>query len=235
MSFIKSFNDITNIYYINLEQRIDRKINVEKQLNNIGFKSFQRFNAIQMKDGAIGCSMSHLKILENAIKNDLDHVLILEDDILFLDPELFKQQFNKFVSLGLKWDVILFAGNNKPPHEVIHDCAIKVRHCLTTTGYLVNKHYMKILALNIRSGLKHLIEKPDMRFHFAIDKFWIVLQENGEWFFITPPTVVQSEGYSDIEKKVTNYSERMLDLDKLNMFQTIQLNNSNQINKIITK
>lgn len=233
MSNIQSFNDIKNVFYINLTKRIDRKIHIEQQLINIGlYNCSKRFNAIETTNGAIGCSMSHLKLLEDAIKNDLDHILILEDDIQFLDPELFKKKFNEFVSSGTKWDVILFAGNNIPPYEIIDDCAIKVSHCQTTTGYLVNKHYIKILATNIKNGLKNLIAKQDMKTLFAIDRFWLVLQQNGNWFLITPPTVIQREDYSDIEKKITNYSERMLDLDKLNMFP---FNNSSQINNIIQK
>ena len=57
-----------------------------------------------------------------------------------------------------------------------------------------------------------------MGIQFAIDKFWIVLQQNGDWFLITPPTVIQKEDYSDIKNKITNYSARMLDLDKLNFY-----------------
>ena len=62
---IQSLNDIKNAFYINLEQRTDRKIHVEEQLGKIGLTA-QRFNAIKMENGAIGCSMSHLKILQDA-------------------------------------------------------------------------------------------------------------------------------------------------------------------------
>jgi hypothetical protein len=39
---------------------------------------------------------------------------------------------------------------------------------------------------------------------------------------IIPPTVVQREDYSDIEKRVTNYEKHMQDLDKAEMFKAIR-------------
>jgi glycosyl transferase family 25 len=219
---IKSLNDIKNAFYINLEKRTDRKIHVEEQLQKIGIKA-ERFNAIKMEDGAIGCSMSHLKILQDALNNNLDHVLIIEDDITFLNPELFKKQINKFFELhNNKWDVVLLAGNNMPPYESIDETCVKVSRCQTTTGYLVNGHYIKVLIQNIKMGLTHLINKPDEKDKFAIDKFWFVLQNASRWYLIIPLTVVQREDYSDIEKKNINYTKIMQDLDKEEMFKAIK-------------
>ena len=142
---INSINDITNIFYINLEHRTDRKEHVETELLKIGLIG-QRFNAIKMDNGAIGCSMSHLKLLQDAVKHNLEHILIVEDDITFLNPTLFINQINNFFKLhNNSWDVILFAGNNIPPYQNIDDTCIKVSRCQTTTGYLVNGHYIKIL------------------------------------------------------------------------------------------
>jgi glycosyl transferase family 25 len=219
---IKCLDDIKNAFYINLEHRTDRKEHVEQELKKLGIQA-KRFNAIKMTNGAIGCSMSHLKILEDAKKNKLDHLLIIEDDIKFLDPELFKNQFNKFIELhGNNWDVILFAGNNMPPYEKIDDTCIKVSRCQTTTGYLVNGHYINVLASNVKMGLTNLLNKPDEKSKFAIDKFWFVLQGASKWYLITPLTVVQREDYSDIEQKITNYEDMMQDLDKAELFKAIR-------------
>jgi len=228
MAPIKSIEDIKNAFYINLEHRTDRKIHVEEQMKNIGINAM-RFNAIKMDKGAIGCSMSHLKLLQTALVNKMDHILIVEDDITFLNPELFKTQFNKFLELhGNNWDVILFAGNNMPPYSIIDETCIKVNQCQTTTGYLVNGHYIKALLTNIKMGLSNLIRNPDHPEKFAIDKFWFVLQKVSRWYLITPPTVIQREDYSDIEKRVTNYKKIMMDLDKKAMFDAIRSQRKNQ-------
>ena len=221
MSIINSLDDIKHVFYINLEHRDDRKEHVENQLSIIGLKG-QRFNAIKMENGAIGCSMSHLKLLQEAVKNNLPHILIVEDDITFLNPDLFKQQINKFFQSRDSWDVVLFAGNNMPPYENIDDTCVKVSRCQTTTGYLVNGHYIKVLLQNIRMGLTNLLHNPNDKFKFAIDKFWFILQQTGKWYLIIPLSVIQREDYSDIEKKVTKYERLMTDLDKEEMFKAIR-------------
>ena len=219
---INSLADIKNIFYINLEHRTDRKEHVEKELLNIGLKEAQRFNAIKMENGAVGCSMSHLRILQDAQKNNLDHILIVEDDISFLDPELFKNQLNKFFETHKNnWDVVLLAGNNMPPYKNIDDTCIQVSRCQTTTGYIVNGHYIKTLLQNVKIGLTHLINKPTEHAKYAIDKYWFILQQLYKWYLIVPLTVVQREDYSDIEKRVTNFEKHMLDVDKKQMMKAI--------------
>jgi hypothetical protein len=146
----------------------------------------------------------------------------VEDDITFLNPELFKTNFDTFLQRnGNNWDVILLAGNNMPPYDVIDDVCIKVKRCQTTTGYLVNGHYIKKLMTNVKMGLTSLICNPGRHAMYAIDKFWFVLQAVDKWFLIIPLTVVQREDYSDIEKKRINYQKIMTDLDKKEMFEAI--------------
>jgi glycosyl transferase family 25 len=215
-SNLQCLNDICHAYYINLEHRTDRNQHVIEQLTNLGLPKFERFNAIKTQNGAIGCSMSHLKILQNALDNNYNHVLIMEDDITFLNPEVFKENFNTFLkNQGNNWDVILFAGNNVGPYDKIDDVCIKVKQCQTTTGYLVNGHYLKRLVNNVKMGLTNLLNKPDKKILYAIDKFWFVLQGMDRWFLIVPPTVIQREDYSDIEKRKTNYQNLMLNIDKI--------------------
>jgi glycosyl transferase family 25 len=211
---------ITNIIYINLKARTDRKQHIEEQLKGVGFNNFERFNAIKMPsgDGRIGCSMSHIKCLELAKQRGYKHVLICEDDTTFLNPELFKKQFNKFINKKYYWDVVLLAGNNLPPYKIIDDSCIRISRCQTTTCYLVNGHYFDILIANMKEGLSKLMHEPANHFYYAIDKYWLTLQEQHHWFLITPPTVIQREDYSDIEQKRTNYAHLMTDLNKPYLF-----------------
>lgn len=210
---MNSIQDIKHAFYINLDHRTDRKSHIEEQLYLVGIKS-QRFNAVKLDNGAIGCSISHLKILQQAIKEGWSHVAIIEDDTLFLDPGLFVTQLNNFLKSHDTWDVVLLAGNNVPPFERIDDTCVKVSHCQTTTAYIVNGHYMETLANNIKEGIQRLMKEPEKHILYAIDKYWLQLQKKDLWFLITPLTVVQREDYSDIEKRVTKYHRLMTDLEK---------------------
>jgi GR25 family glycosyltransferase involved in LPS biosynthesis len=210
---MNSIEDIKHAFYINLDSRPDRKIHVEEQLKLIGINAI-RFNAIKLPNGALGCSMSHLKCLETAKLHKWSHLLIVEDDIKFIYPELLKNQLNSFLKNHKSWDVVLIGGNNVPPYTKVDDTCIKVSSCQTTTGYLVNGHYYDKLIENFRTGIKKLISFPDQHRIYAIDKFWFALQKQDSWYLIIPLTVTQREDYSDIEKRPTNYSHVMLDLDK---------------------
>jgi hypothetical protein len=58
------------------------------------------------------------------------------------------------------------------------------------------------------------MRNPTNKKEYAIDRYWFELQRRDRWFLITPLSVVQREDYSDIEQRVTNYGQLMLDLDK---------------------
>jgi hypothetical protein len=72
---------------------------------------------------------------------------------------------------------------------------------------------------NYKEGISRLIREPDKHINFAIDKWWFNLQGIHNWYLITPLTVTQREDYSDIEKRSTNYSHLMLDLNKEAFFK----------------
>jgi len=215
---ITCIQDIKHIFYINLEHRIDRKLHVEKELNKVELTNFTRFNAIKMENGALGCSMSHLKCLQMAKENGWPYILIVEDDIEFLDPETFINQANKFFNSQTinSWDVLLLAGNNILPYTTIdnNDSCVKVSGCLTTTGYLVSSHYYDKLIQNIKMGITFFMRRPQQKKLYAIDVFWKPLQEVDNWYLLTPLTVIQMEDYSDIEHKKISYVDKMTNLNK---------------------
>jgi len=202
-----------NTIYINLNERIDRNNHVKNELKKIGITNPTRFPAIKLENGALGCSMSHLKCIENAKKQNYEHVFICEDDIEFLNPTLFLKQLKTFFDSNIKWDVILVAGNNMLPYMPVSDCCIKVLNCITTTGYIVNKDYFDKLSNNFKTGIQRLMSEQTNN-SYKIDKYWLNLQRCDNWYLIIPLSVIQMEDYSDIEKKTTNFRNYMLNYNK---------------------
>lgn len=78
--------DITKIptYYINLDDRPDRRAKVESILSTHGFSNYHRFPG-KKAGKRVGCSMSHSELLKKIIKEDIYPVLVLEDDIEVYD------------------------------------------------------------------------------------------------------------------------------------------------------
>jgi hypothetical protein len=98
-------------------------------------------------------------------------------------------------------------------NNFVNDYCIKIYNCLTTTGYIVKKKYYATLLNNYKEGLRNLM-RDQTNPSFKIDKYWQILQNKDNWYMLIPPTIIQKEDYSDIEKKVTNFRNYMLDFNK---------------------
>jgi len=210
---------LKNTLYINLDHRPDRLEHVTKELTLMGITG-ERMKATKMENGAVGCTLSHIKCIELAKTRGLEHVFICEDDIQFTNPTLLVDNLTKFYqNPNIQWDVLIIGGNNCPPYTQIADYCIKVERCQTTTGYIVKKHYYDTLINNFKESVKNLLREPTNKFTYALDKYWQKLQQSGNWYMITPLTVIQYEDYSDIEKRMVDYKPLMLDLDKPHLFK----------------
>ena len=195
--------------FINLEHRKDRLVHVTKQFETLGI-SAERFNAVKTTAGAIGCTISHIKCLELAAERGYDQIFICEDDITFLNVDIFKDSLTKFHNSGLKWDVLFISGNNSPPFQQTSDFCVRVSNCRCGTGYVVRKYYYNTLIQNMREGLKNLMREPENKPMYALDMYWNPLQQRDNWYLLIPLTVVQAPCYSDIEQCNVNYQHLML-------------------------
>lgn len=82
----EAFNDITiPTYVINLPERTDRREHILKQFAKRDEFDVKIFPAIKHKIGAVGLWLSFRKIVELAIENNDDVIIICEDDHEFTD------------------------------------------------------------------------------------------------------------------------------------------------------
>lgn len=192
-------NHIDSCFFINLESRPDRLEKITLELERFGLKS-KRFNAIKTRNGAIGCGKSHVSCL----KQSNGTTLILEDDIKWtMTRQRVDSIIESFIS-KMKWDVLILSGvvNCSVP---VMDGISKAIDVQTTTAYIVNKHYVQTLIDNFQQAVENM-ESGKPNNENAIDIYWKKLQKTDNWYVMTPSACVQSEGYSDIEKKVVNYT-----------------------------
>ena len=210
---------LENNLVINLSTRPDRFEHVTNQFKQLELTP-RRFNAFQTKDGAVGCTISHIRCLEIAIEEDKDYIFICEDDISFTDPYILKRNIKRFLDNVRNWDVLIIGGNVIKPFEKIDDYCLKINNCQTTTGYVVKKHYYNTLLNNFKKGVQKLLTTDNKR-QYAIDIYWKQLQPIDKWYLLYPLTVTQYENFSDIEKKNTNYNHLMLDPYKDCLFKLL--------------
>jgi len=74
--------DITSlpVYYINLDEKTDRRNKMDRLLIDNGFTNIQRFSG-KKAGRRVGCSMSHADLLRKIIKDNSYPCLVLEDDL----------------------------------------------------------------------------------------------------------------------------------------------------------
>jgi GR25 family glycosyltransferase involved in LPS biosynthesis len=186
------------IYYINLEHRNDRRIQLEKEISTISLPK-ERIDAIYFPClGSLGCTLSHIKTLERFI-DDTEHneCIILEDDFEFT------RNFQELKIPDIPWDVIMLSGNVMK-EDYFNTYLNKVYDCQTTSGYMVNKKFAKILLNNFNESA-HLLTKTRDRLKYSLDIYWKILQPISNWYIYSPKFGKQRESFSDIEYTNVNY------------------------------
>jgi len=204
------FDKIDRIYYINMDNRPDRKYQLETELKsmNVPWHKVHRIAGVVAKNGALGCSKAHLNALKDFANHDYQTVLILEDDFMFKQgrEEVFSQ-LSKFWNLNLIWDVVLFSSYSLQYEPTYVDFLIRLIDAQTASGYMVNRAFLPKLLSNFETGLE-LLERDPTNGSFCVDQYWKLLQPSHNWYTFHPVMAHQRPGYSDIEKTNVDYLDK---------------------------
>jgi glycosyl transferase family 25 len=211
LHFNSPLNFFDKILIINLKHRTDRKNKILQELNRFLFDTDKILfiDAVYNKEnGALGCTASHIKCIQYAIKNNLDNILILEDDYNFChNTELFNIELSKFLSFNSNWSALLLnISEHGPPINLktnINNVYINL-WSNTTAAYAVKKHIFKDLLNNFQNSLNS--DKGPIDFH------WNNLRIKYNWYVNKNILGYQRESYSDIENKIVKYRECLNDL-----------------------
>ena len=100
-------NNIDHIFYINLDKRIDRKIEFEVEMKKLNWNA-ERFPGIYYAPpkGIVGCGKSHLAVLKLAKERNYKNVLIMEDDFQCIESlEVYEEELHKLFTQKPDFDV----------------------------------------------------------------------------------------------------------------------------------
>ena len=194
-----ALDTIEHVVYINLDERPDRRTLIEKELAVFPPEKVQRFKAIKNVQGALGCTFSHIRILQMAIELGWKNYLVVEDDFMW------KNYDTSLPILGglLKnpFDVILLGGTAV---QYYRD-TLRLHSGQTTTAYIVSSDYYATLLANFKEGCVGLM-RTGSKGGFAIDMYWKRLQLVDRWFVVAPGLCTQRPDVSDIEGRVVDYT-----------------------------
>lgn len=219
---------IDKVFIINLEHRKDRKEAMIKQMEKMNITNYEFFKAIKpieqlitawnpnflipmpqwflrtggnvtkYKIGALGCMLSHIKIIKICLERNYENVLILEDDTEFLTSNItFDSLIEHFSPVfdTLDFGLIYLCGNHVSGKLIQHSKNIyKVTNTLTTGSYIINKKAMEYIDNNIKGYCKE------------IDVFYANhVQKDMNCYTLYPHVTKQANSYSDIVQQNVNY------------------------------
>jgi glycosyl transferase family 25 len=208
----KPWTFVDKVVYINADARQDRRDIMDKffREGQIPLSKVGRFSAIMTeKNGFIGCAKSHIGVLELAKQNQWKSVLVLEDDLEWID---FLKKYGKLDILGnKKYDALMLTGAYI---DVKNEENVKMS--LYTNAYIVKEHYYDTLIQNFKEGIEKKIqafeektvrEYLDIFAHvFNVDVYWSKLQYKDNWLCVNPPICQQVASYSNINNQTIQQS-----------------------------
>ena len=175
-SIYKAAN-LPSIYYINLDDHVDRRRYMEEQFSYWGIEKYTRISANdgrgdndlgevlkgtypdRMTSGEVGCVTSHLKALKYWLENSEDseeYLLVMEDDCDLSTMSYWGFTWREFVShLPYHWDVIQLAVIN--PSEVHIKLHLRFVNDFSTACYLIRRsHAEKLVRMHCRGNFYKL-------------------------------------------------------------------------------
>lgn len=198
------------LYYINLDNRVDRKKEFLAECKRIGYPLWQiyRFPAIRdTKMPYLGCTRSHLAVLKLARERKLPMVFIAEDDLNFVSTLQSYEELLKLVeSTGGEFDVIMLASNSLKVEATSIKGLQRVKEAQTASGYIVHSKFYDRLIACLEYGVSKLVE-TGIAHLWMNDQIWKRLQKQSDvlWYVCEPKLGYQRPSYSDLAFRVVNY------------------------------
>lgn len=216
-----NIDDIKKIV-INLKRRPDRLENFDREMNYIGW-DYDIFEAVENIVDVDGCALSHVKVVENFLKTDDEHIMILEDDCFFMPYA--KNQLEKSLKElnNLEWDFFNLGPSLHRPINNYSDNLLDLTNLPPKDNHHSGIYGLACYIINRKFGeefVKFKIEsqKP-IDVYLDEDVF-----HNFKCFAPSMPVITQRNGFSDNVKK-TDYYHYFI-LHKWNLYCENKINTS---------
>jgi len=194
---------INQIVYINMDNRTDRNSTLLQEFKRVGFpdNKITRFSASSYHDCPnSGCLLSHANVLEMAYNMNLQNVLVLEDDFIFIDdiPKI-HADITAFFELDISWDVLMFTTCAAVVSENTNSLISKISSSGNGAGYLVNRPMMLELSTLFKANVENLF-LTKQHWVYQNDILWKTIMPTSQWYMFNHYLGYQKEGYSDLSQ-----------------------------------
>ena len=208
---------ISHIYILNLEERVDRYMEILMELCRVHaplphihhyIAKKETITGVRGQDVYIGATKNHCEVLGHFYTQSRDSAkkcaLILEDDFMFTSSvEDHLNDLKLFFERKYSFDVCLLS-TSKNGLYVSHDDLLyrSYQPCTTSSGYLVNRETVKLVYDTLKEGYKALKEGGDPNI-YCCDRYWSKLQNRNQFFIFKQKMGFQRANYSNINQRVT--------------------------------
>jgi GR25 family glycosyltransferase involved in LPS biosynthesis len=216
------------IYLLNLFKRPDRLNESEYRLN----KSKINYNVFHGTDGSIlghvvqklnnpnfsnpsylGCAISHLSIYQDALENDYQRILILEDDNLIK-----KDLHTIFDNLNIpQWQDLFYLGYIPLSDDLsmwTYEFGIQSKNMLCNNIFRV-KNLWGLFAYGITKNLMtEVIQTYSESFPMEIDRYFVNhIQPRGQSIAVAPQLFCCADGIYSDNSKIIEYNMLLKSID----------------------
>jgi glycosyl transferase family 25 len=192
------------VHFINLPSRPDRLRETEDEFARMNLHRGSRFEAVKEENGALGCALSHARLLESVDQHQLV-VMVCEDDIEFLvSPQELRALLDEFL-LNPALDVLCLAFNLIAPAHAVSPLLAVTANTATTACYVVKRPALENLKTSFFESAS-LIQAGQPLGLAAADQHWKRLQRRTLIFAIPRKRAArQRPSFSDIEGQDVSY------------------------------
>ena len=186
-----------------MDARADRRSALLQEFERIGFPQDKiiRFPASSYNGCPnSGCLLSHANVLEMAYDMDLQNVLVIEDDFIFIDDvKKIHADIKAFFELNIDWDVVMLTTCAAVVSEPTNQLISKISSSGNGAGYLVNRSMMLELSTLFKSNVENLYSTKQ-HWVYQNDILWKTIMPTSQWYMFNHYLGYQKEGYSDLSQ-----------------------------------
>jgi len=132
-------------FYINLDERTDRKEIIEKQLKEINIVNVERHSAnTSSHTGPLNCELSHRECYQKLLDTpEADTVLVLEDDCLFLEPFISNYETILNDIYNTDWDIFYLGTRNRRTPLYYKNNCFRTSSTAHAHAYILKKKFVE--------------------------------------------------------------------------------------------
>ena len=194
------------VIYINMKDHADRDEFMKTQFRQWALPTstdILRFEAVkEPKNGAKGCYLSHMHALAWGYAHTSGHVLVLEDDFVL---DVTREEMEAYMAeadrvCSGRWDVIVLGQyvQKWQPLSLTGKPVFRLLHSTTTSGYLVNRRYLKDLLTKWHESYQPRKDLNKFQHDDNLDQIQIAFQKKDLWLGFDRALGSQRNGMSTI-------------------------------------